>query len=70
MTKLVEELHGDNGREATIYEFEESYEVILAKDGKIEHKTFFRIDEFGLELSRDWCKRWVKGIDYNDNNSE
>jgi hypothetical protein len=70
MTSLVEEIIGDDGREATIHEFEESYEVILAKDGKIQHQTFFPLDEFGLELSRDWANRWVKGVNYHDNNTE
>tara|TARA_B100000927_G_C16476222_1_gene473548 strand:+ start:39350 stop:39562 length:213 start_codon:yes stop_codon:yes gene_type:complete len=70
MTSLVEEMIGDGGKEATISEFEESYEVLLAQDGKIEHKTFFPLDEFGLELARDWARRWTKGVNYNDNNAE
>ena len=70
MTNLVEEMIGDGGKEATIYEFKESYEVLLAQDGKIEHKTFFPLDEFGLELARDWARRWTKGVNYNDNNAE
>lgn len=70
MNSLVEELVGDNGKEATIHEFEESYEVLLAQGGKIEHRTFFPLDEFGLELARDWANRWVKGVNYNDNNAE
>lgn len=70
MNSLVEELVGDNGKEATIHEFEESYEVLLAQGGEIEHRTFFPLDEFGLELARDWANRWVKGVNYNDNNAE
>lgn len=67
---LIEEMIGDDGREATICEFEESYEVILAEEDKIKHQTFFPKDEFGLQLARDWSKRWTLGVDYNDNNTE
>ena len=70
MTNLVEDIVGQNGKEATIYEFEESYEVLSAEGGEIKHRTFFPLNEFGLELARDWCNRWAKGINYNDNNSE
>ena len=76
MIRLVEEIVGDMGREATISEFEESddflykvYEVILAEGGNIKHKTFFPLNEFGLDMARDWANRWVKGIKYNDNNA-
>ena len=44
-------------REATIHEFKERYEVICwQRMVRYNIKTFFPLDEFGLELSRDWAK--------------
>jgi len=70
MTSLLEEMFGDEDKTASISEFEESYEVILSQNDTIKHRNFFPKDEFGLELARDWSRRWTLGVNYNDNNTE